>query len=109
MIPATAGSIVIAYNLPGVTELKLSREALAGIFLGKITKWNDPIIAKDNSGTTLPDLPISVAKRSDGSGTTFVFSQASGGDQLRSSKTTSGWTSRLMPGPSESAARATKA
>ena len=75
MIPATAGSIVIAYNLPGVTDLKLSREALAGIFLGKINKWNDPVIAKENSGATLPDLPISVAKRSDGSGTTFVFSK----------------------------------
>lgn len=75
MIPATAGSIVVAYNLPGVTTLKLSREALAGIFLGKITKWNDPIIAKDNTGFAMPATPISVAKRSDGSGTTFVFSK----------------------------------
>lgn len=75
MIPATAGSIVVAYNLPGVAELKLSREALAGIFLGKITKWNDPAIAKDNPGVNLPALPVSVAKRSDGSGTTFVFSK----------------------------------
>lgn len=75
MIPATAGSIVIAYNLPGVTDLKLSREALSGIFLGKVAKWNDPIIAKDNAGVTLPALPITVAKRSDGSGTTFVFSK----------------------------------
>jgi len=74
LIPATAGSIVVAYNLPGVKDLKLSREALAGIFLGKITKWNDPVIAKDNAGATLPALPISVAKRSDGSGTTYVFS-----------------------------------
>lgn len=75
MIPATAGSIVIAYNLPGVTDLKLSREAYAGIFLGKITTWNDPIIAKDNAGVNLPNLPINVAYRSDGSGTTFVFTQ----------------------------------
>lgn len=75
MIPATAGSIVIAYNLPDVKDLKLSREALAGIFLGKITKWNDPIIAKDNAGAKLPSTSISVAKRSDGSGTTFVFSK----------------------------------
>ncbi len=75
MIPATAGSIVVAYNLPGVSELKLSRDAYAGIFLGKITTWNDPIIAKDNSGVTLPDLPINVAYRADGSGTTFVFTQ----------------------------------
>jgi phosphate transport system substrate-binding protein len=75
LIPATAGSIVVAYNLPGVTELKLSREALAGIFLGKIMTWNDPAIARENPGVKLPALPINVAKRSDGSGTTFVFSK----------------------------------
>jgi phosphate transport system substrate-binding protein len=75
MIPATAGSIVIAYNLPEVKDLKLSRDAYAGIFLGKITKWNDPAIAKDNSGEKLPDLPINLAFRSDGSGTTFVFTK----------------------------------
>ena len=75
LIPATAGSIVVAYNLPGVPDLKLSREALAGIFLGKIMAWNDPVIAKDNPGVKLPALPINVAKRSDGSGTTFVFSK----------------------------------
>lgn len=75
LIPATAGSIVVAYNLPGVKELKLSREALAGIFLGKVTKWSDPVIAKSNPGVNLPSLSINVAKRSDGSGTTFVFSK----------------------------------
>jgi phosphate transport system substrate-binding protein len=75
MIPATAGSIVVAYNLPEVKDLKLSREALVGIFLGTIKKWNDPAIAKDNSGEKLPDLPINVAFRSDGSGTTFVFTK----------------------------------
>ncbi|MBN8709642.1 MAG: phosphate ABC transporter substrate-binding protein PstS [Verrucomicrobia bacterium 61-8] len=75
MIPATAGSIVIAYNLPGVTDLKLSRDAYAGIFLGKVSKWNDPIITKDNPGVNLPNLPINVAYRSDGSGTTFVFTK----------------------------------
>ncbi|PTY00171.1 phosphate ABC transporter substrate-binding protein PstS [Spartobacteria bacterium LR76] len=75
MIPATAGSIVIAYNLPGVTDLKLSRDAYAGIFLGKVANWNDPIIAKDNPGVNLPNLPINVAYRSDGSGTTFVFTK----------------------------------
>jgi phosphate transport system substrate-binding protein len=75
MIPATAGSIVIAYNLPEVKDLKLSRDAYAGIFLGKITKWNDPAIAKDNPDVKLPDLPINVAFRSDGSGTTFVFTK----------------------------------
>ncbi|MFZ4774996.1 MAG: phosphate ABC transporter substrate-binding protein PstS [Terrimicrobiaceae bacterium] len=75
MIPATAGEIVFAYNLPGVQNLKLSREAMAGIYLGTITKWNDPAIAKTNEGVKLPDLAIQVAYRSDGSGTTFVFTQ----------------------------------
>ena len=75
MIPATAGSIVIAYNLPEVKDLKLSRDAYVGIFLGKITKWNDPAIAKDNPDVKLPDLPINLAFRSDGSGTTFVFTK----------------------------------
>jgi len=75
MIPATAGEIVFAYNLPGVENLKLSREAMAGIFLGKITKWNDPAITKTNEGMKLPDLMIQVAYRSDGSGTTYVFTQ----------------------------------
>jgi phosphate transport system substrate-binding protein len=75
MIPATAGSIVIAYNLPEVKDLKLSRDTYVGIFLGKITKWNDPAIAKDNEGVKLPDVPINIAFRSDGSGTTFVFTK----------------------------------
>ena len=75
MIPATAGSVVIAYNLPEVKDLKLARDTYVGIFLGKITKWNDPAIAKDNPGEKLPDLPINVAFRSDGSGTTFVFTK----------------------------------
>ena len=73
MIPLTAGSIVVSYNLPGVSALKLSREAYAGIFLGTVTKWNDPKIAATNSGVTLPDLPINVVSRADSSGTTFVF------------------------------------
>ena len=75
LIPATAGSIVLAYNLPGVENLKLSREAYAGIFLGKITKWNDPAITKTNEGAKLPDSAITVCERSDGSGTTFVFTK----------------------------------
>jgi phosphate transport system substrate-binding protein len=75
MIPATAGSIVIAYNLPGITDLKLSRDAYTGIFLGKITSWDDEVIKKDNHGIALPSLPINVAYRSDGSGTTFVFTK----------------------------------
>ena len=75
LIPATAGSIVLAYNLPGVENLKLSRDAYVGIFLGKITKWNDPTIAKANEGAKLPDTAITVCERSDGSGTTFVFTK----------------------------------
>src|SRR5260221_13380906 len=75
LIPITAGSIVLAYNLPGVESLKLSREAYSGIFLGKITKWNDPAIAKTNEGVKLPDTAITVCERSDGSGTTFVFTK----------------------------------
>src|SRR5271163_3710444 len=73
LLPMTAGSIVLTYNLPGVTELKLSRDAYVGIFLGKITQWNDPAIAKANPGVQLPDTRITVVSRSDGSGTTFVF------------------------------------
>lgn len=75
LIPATAGSIVLAYNLPGVQNLKLSREAYVGIFLGTIKKWNDPAIAKANEGTKLPGSAITVCERSDGSGTTFVFTK----------------------------------
>jgi phosphate transport system substrate-binding protein len=74
LLPMTAGAIVLAYNLPGITnELKLSREAYSGIFLGKITTWNDPAITKTNPGVNLPDTKITVVSRSDGSGTTFVF------------------------------------
>ena len=73
LIPATAGSIVLAYNLPGVETLKLSREAYVGIFLGKITKWSDPAITKTNEGVKIPDLNITVCTRSDSSGTNFVF------------------------------------
>jgi len=75
LVPATAGSIVLAYNLPGVENLKLSREAYVGIFLGKITKWNDPVIAKANEGVKLPDSAVTVCERSDGSGTNFVFTK----------------------------------
>ena len=75
LVPATAGSVVMAYNLEGVPALKLTREALAGIFLGKITRWNDPAIVAANPDLPLPARPINVAYRSDGSGTTFVFTQ----------------------------------
>jgi phosphate transport system substrate-binding protein len=75
LLPVTAGHIVIAYNLPDVKELKLSREAYVGIFLGEITKWSDAAIAKANPGLKLPDTTITPVNRSDGSGTTFVFTQ----------------------------------
>ncbi|MEM5786781.1 MAG: phosphate ABC transporter substrate-binding protein PstS [Syntrophobacteraceae bacterium] len=75
LLPMTAGAIVLSYNLPGVTDLKLSREAYSGIFLGKVTKWNDPLIAKSNPGLKLPDSPINVIVRADSSGTTFVFTK----------------------------------
>ena len=75
LVPATAGSVVLAYNLEGVAGLKLTRSALAGIFLGTVTKWNDPAIVAANPGLPLPDRAINVAYRSDGSGTTFVFTQ----------------------------------
>jgi phosphate transport system substrate-binding protein len=72
-LPTVMGAVVIIYNLPGVTTLRLAPETLAGIFLGKISKWNDPAIGKDNPGMKLPDLAIAVAHRSDGSGTTYTF------------------------------------
>jgi phosphate transport system substrate-binding protein len=75
LLPMTAGSIVLAYKLDGVDGLQLSREAYTGIFLGKVKRWNDPLITKSNPGAKLPDLPINVVVRADGSGTSFVFSR----------------------------------
>jgi phosphate transport system substrate-binding protein len=75
LFPMTAGSIVIAYNLPEVKDLKLSRKAYSGIFLGKIKRWNDPEISKSNPGVRLPDEPVNVVVRADSSGTSFVFSK----------------------------------
>lgn len=75
MLPMTAGSIVFGYNLPEVTDLKLSRQNYLDIFAGKITKWNDPAIAKTNPDVKLPDTEITVIYRSDGSGTTGVFTK----------------------------------
>jgi phosphate transport system substrate-binding protein len=74
-LPVTAGSIVLAYNLPGVDNLNLTREAYAGIFLGKITKWNDKAIADANPSAKLPDQEIHVVTRTSGSGTTYVFTK----------------------------------
>jgi phosphate transport system substrate-binding protein len=76
LIPMTAGTIVLGYNLPGdPTGLKLPREVYPEIFRGKITRWNDPKIVAANPGLTLPDLPITVVVRSDASGTNFVFTK----------------------------------
>jgi phosphate transport system substrate-binding protein len=72
-IPMTGGSVVFAYNLEGVKDLKLSRAAYCGIAAGKITKWNDAAIAKANPGAKLPDQTIQFVHRSDGSGTTYQF------------------------------------
>ena len=73
-IPTTLGAVVITYNLPGAPAgLKLGPEVIAGIFLGEITRWNDPKIIELNPGLQLPDTPIGVVHRSDGSGTTAVF------------------------------------
>jgi phosphate transport system substrate-binding protein len=74
LLPMTAGEIVLIYNLKGVDNLKLSREAYTGIFSGRISKWNDPLIAKANPGVSLPDKNITVVTRSDSSGTSYVFS-----------------------------------
>ena len=75
LVPMTAGCIVLAYNVSELPNLRLSREVYAGIFLGKVKTWNDPVIAKANPGAKLPNEPINVVVRADSSGTTFVFSQ----------------------------------
>jgi len=76
LVPATAGSVAIAYNIPDLpTDLRLSRQAYAGIFAGEIQRWNDPRIAKGNPGVKLPNLTIATVVRQDGSGTTFAFTK----------------------------------
>jgi phosphate transport system substrate-binding protein len=73
-IPTVLGADVPAYNVPGVTgEIKFTQEALANIFLGKITSWNDPALTKVNPGVNFPNEPIIIIHRSDGSGTTYIF------------------------------------
>lgn len=75
-IPMTLGAVALTYNLPGFKgDLKVSPEVLVGIFTGAIKKWNDPQLAAINTGTTLPDQAITVVYRSDGSGTTGVFTE----------------------------------
>ena len=93
-IPMTAGAVVITYNLPQVSErLKFSPDVVADIFLGKINRWNDPRIAKDNPGVNLPNENIIVAHRSDGSGTTNIFT-----DYL--SSVSSNWKAKVGKGTS---------
>lgn len=88
-IPTVLGAVVPAYNIPGVnTELKFTPDLLAGIFLGKISNWNDPAIAAVNPGVKFPNQEIIVVHRSDGSGTTFVWT-----DYL--SKVSSEWKSEV--------------
>src|SRR6185369_14715981 len=95
-IPTVLGAVVITYNIPGVTsELKFTPEAIAGIYMGKIKKWNDPAIASSNEGVTLPANDIIVVHRSDGSGTTYVFT-----DYL--SKVSPDWKNGPGTGPSPS-------
>jgi phosphate transport system substrate-binding protein len=72
-IPTVLGAVVPVFNVPGVNDLRFSPETLANIYLGKITTWADPAIAKDNPGVKLPDQKIIVVHRSDGSGTSFIF------------------------------------
>src|SRR5262249_44033612 len=88
-VPTVLGAVVPAYNVAGVnTELKFTPEVLAGIFMGKITSWNDKAIASANPNVKLPNDPIVVIHRSDGSGTTFIFT-----DYL--SKVSSDWQSQV--------------
>jgi phosphate transport system substrate-binding protein len=88
-IPSVMGAVVPAYNIPGVSgEVKFTPDALAGIFLGRITKWNDKAITSVNPGVNFPDKEIIVVHRSDGSGTTFIWT-----DYL--SKVSSDWQSQV--------------
>ena len=93
-IPVTQGSVVIAYNLQGVSkQLRFSPDTIAGIFLGTIKLWNDPKIAADNPGVTLPAKPVLVVHRSEGSGTTDIFT-----DYL--TKVSAEWKSKVGRGSS---------
>jgi len=92
-IPVTLGVVAIAYNVSGVSSLNLDSDTLSKIFLGQIKKWNDPAIAALNSGATLPSTPITVEHRSDGSGTTYIFT-----DYL--SKVSSDWKTQVGVGKS---------
>ena len=90
-IPTVLGAVVVTYNLPGNPALKLTAENISDIFLGKVTKWNDPALVKNNPGANLGSDSILVAHRSDGSGTTGIFT-----DYL--SKTSPSWKSKVGAG-----------
>ena len=91
-IPVTAGAVVLSYNLPEMKDtLLLTPAVLADIFLGKVTKWNDPKIAAINKGAKLPATPILIAHRSDGSGTTGIFTSYL-------SKVSNDWTTKVGKG-----------
>jgi phosphate transport system substrate-binding protein len=93
-IPTVLGAVVPAYNVPGISgEVKFTPEALAGIFLGKIQNWNDPALAQANPGVKFPNQAIIVVHRSDGSGTTYIFT-----DYL--SKVSKEWESAVGKGAS---------
>jgi phosphate transport system substrate-binding protein len=93
-VPTVLGAVVPVYNLPGISKaLNFSGDVIADIYLGKISKWNDPRIAKDNPGVSLPDKQILPVYRSDGSGTTYIFT-----DYL--SKVNPDWVSRVGKGTS---------
>lgn len=95
-IPTVLGAVVITYNLQGINQpLRFSSEVIADIFLGKVKKWNDPKIAADNPGVTLPANDITVVHRSDGSGTSAVFT-----DYL--SKVSAEWKEKVGSGTSPS-------
>ena len=92
-IPTSLGAVIVTYNLPGDPVLKFTPEVIADIFLGNIKRWNDPAIKASNPESELPDLAISVVHRSDGSGTTFIFS-----DYL--SKVSAAWNTKPGTGKS---------
>ena len=111
-IPTVLGADVPAYNIPGVSgELKFTPEILAGIFLGHINNWNDPAIAKANPDVKLPDQEIIVVHRSDGSGTTFIWtdylskvspewkSQVGAGTSVNWPKGSEGRAMKVLPAP----------
>jgi phosphate transport system substrate-binding protein len=91
--PTCLGAVVLSYNLPGNPEVKLTPDLIAGIFLGTITKWNDEKITAENPDAKLPDMDINVVHRSDGSGTSYIFT-----DYL--SKVNADWKSKVGMGKS---------